>query len=98
MSRLCVEACEILEERGIKAGLIRPISLWPYPDAAFDKIGPNAKVVLSTELSMGQMMTDVKAAVRGRWPVGLIHRTGGMVPSSIEIADRAEAALKEATK
>ena len=98
MSRLCVEACELLEERGIKAGLIRPISLWPYPEAAFDKIGPNAKAVISTELSMGQMLTDVKAAVKGRWPVSLISRTGGMVPSSIEIADRAEKALKEAMK
>ncbi len=98
MSRLCVEAIEILEERGIKAGLIRPISLWPYPDAAFDKIGKNCKVVISTELSMGQMMTDVKAAAKGRWPVSLISRTGGMVPSSIEIADRAEKALKEAEK
>ena len=98
MSRLCVEAIEILEERGIKAGLIRPISLWPYPDAAFDKIGPNAKVVISTELSMGQMLVDVKAAAKGRWPVSLISRTGGMVPSSIEIADRAEKALKEAEK
>ena len=82
----------------IKAGLIRPISLWPFPDAAFDKINPNAKVVISTELSMGQMIFDVKNAVRGRWPVALINRTGGMVPSSIEIADRAEKALKEAGK
>ena len=98
MSRLCVEAIELLEERGIKAGLIRPISLWPYPNAAFDKIGKNCKVVISTELSMGQMITDVKTAVQGRWPVSLINRTGGMVPSSIEIADRAEKALKEATK
>ena len=89
---------ELLEERGIKAGLIRPISLWPYPNAAFDKIGKNCKVVISTELSMGQMITDVKTAVQGRWPVSLINRTGGMVPSSIEIADRAEKALKEATK
>ena len=97
-SRLCAEASEILAERGIKAGLIRPISLWPFPDAAFDKIGPNAKVVISTELSMGQMIFDVKNAVRGRWPVALINRTGGMVPSSIEIADRAEKALKEAGK
>ncbi|MEE1188860.1 MAG: 3-methyl-2-oxobutanoate dehydrogenase subunit beta, partial [Acutalibacteraceae bacterium] len=97
-SRLCAEASEILAERGIKAGLIRPISLWPFPDAAFDKINPNAKVVISTELSMGQMIFDVKNAVRGRWPVALINRTGGMVPSSIEIADRAEKALKEAGK
>ena len=47
---------------------------------------------------MGQMLVDVKAAAKGRWPVSLISRTGGMVPSSIEIADRAEKALKEAEK
>ena len=44
---------------------------------------------------MGQMKADVEHAVKGRWPVGLINRTGGMVPSSIEIADRAMALLKE---
>lgn len=95
MSRLSAEAIDILGERGVKAGMIRPISLWPYPDAAFDKIGPKAKLVISTELSMGQMKADVEHAVKGRWPVGLINRTGGMVPSSIEIADRAMALLKE---
>ena len=89
MSRLCAEAIEILESRGVKAGLIRPISLWPYPDAAFDEIGPKAKLVISAELSMGQMIADVKAAAKGRWPVGLINRTGGIVPSSLEIAERA---------
>ena len=89
MSRLCAEAIEILEERGVKAGLIRPISLWPFPDEAFDKIGPKTKLVISTELSMGQMIFDVKQAAKLRWPVGLINRTGGVVPSSLEIADRA---------
>ena len=94
MSRLCAEAIELLEEQGIKAGLIRPISLWPFPDAAFDEIGPKTKVVISTELNMGQMITDVKAAVNGRWPVGLINRTGGIVPSSLEIVERAKKLLE----
>ena len=94
MSRLCAEAIELLEEQGIKAGLIRPISLWPFPDAAFDEIGPKTKVVISTELNMGQMITDVKAAVNGRWPVGLINRTGGIVPSSLEIVVRAKKLLE----
>ena len=94
MSRLCAEAIELLEAQGIKAGLIRPISLWPYPDAAFDEIGPKAKIVISTELNMGQMLTDVKAAVAGRWPVGLINRTGGIVPSSLEIVERAKKLLE----
>ena len=94
MSRLCAEAIELLDAQGIKAGLIRPISLWPYPDAAFDEIGGKCKVVISTELNMGQMLTDVKAAVAGRWPVGLINRTGGIVPSSLEIVERAKKLLE----
>ncbi|MBQ9647969.1 MAG: 3-methyl-2-oxobutanoate dehydrogenase subunit VorB [Oscillospiraceae bacterium] len=95
MSRLCVETMEIMAERGVKAGLIRPISLWPFPEKAFDEIGPGTKLVISTELSMGQMIYDVKVAAKNRWPVGLIHRTGGIVPSSIEIADRAMKLLEE---
>ena len=95
MSRLCAEAVELLEERGVKAGLIRPISLWPFPDKAFDEIGDKTKIVISTELSMGQMIVDVKAAVKGRWPVGLINRTGGIVPSSLEIVERALKLLEE---
>ena len=95
MSRLCAEAVELLEAQGIKAGLIRPISLWPFPDAAFDEIGDKTKLVISTELSMGQLIFDVKAAVNGRWPVGLINRTGGVVPSSVEIAERAKKLLEE---
>ncbi|MDO4962056.1 MAG: 3-methyl-2-oxobutanoate dehydrogenase subunit VorB [Eubacteriales bacterium] len=95
MSRICAEAIEILEEKGVKAGLIRPISLWPFPKAAFDEIGPKTKVVISTELSMGQMIEDVKMAAAGRWPVKLINRTGGIVPSSIEVAERALKALEE---
>lgn len=95
MSRLCAEAIELLGEQGIKAGMIRPISLWPFPDKAFDEIGPKTKLVISTELSMGQMIFDVKAAANGRWPVGLINRTGGIVPSSIEIVERAKKLLEE---
>lgn len=94
-SRLCAEAIELLDEQGIKAGLIRPISLWPFPDAAFDEIGPKAKLVISTELNMGQMIFDVKAAAKGRWPVKLINRTGGIVPTSLEIVERAKKLLEE---
>ena len=94
MSRLCAEACELLAENGIKAGLIRPISLWPFPNAAFDEIGPKTKLVISTELNMGQMIFDVKSAVHGRWPVELINRTGGIVPSSLEIVERTKKLLE----
>jgi 2-oxoglutarate ferredoxin oxidoreductase subunit alpha len=95
MSRLCVEAIEMLAERGVKAGMIRPISLWPFPEKAFDEIGSKTRLVISAELSMGQMIQDVKVAAKNRWPVELIHRTGGIVPSSIEIADKTIELLKE---
>ncbi len=96
MSRLCAEAIELLAEKGIKAGLIRPISLWPFPEKAFDEIGDKCKIVISTELSMGQMLADVKSAVAGRWKCGLINRTGGIVPSSLEIVERAIKLWEEA--
>ncbi|MDR2572609.1 MAG: 3-methyl-2-oxobutanoate dehydrogenase subunit beta, partial [Oscillospiraceae bacterium] len=82
-------------EKGIKAGLIRPISLWPYPYDIFDKITDKTKVVISAELSMGQMIQDVKLGVNGRFPVRLLSRTGGMVPTSLEIAERTKKILEE---
>lgn len=95
MSRLCAEAIELLGEKGVKAGLIRPVSLWPYPDAAFDEIGAKAKLVISAELSMGQMLQDVERGAKGRWPARLISRTGGVVPSSIEIVEKTLQYLSE---
>jgi len=94
VARIAREAIEILAERGIKAGLIRPISLWPFPYDEFDKIGDRTKVVISAELSMGQMMDDVKIGVGKRLPVELICRTGGMIPTSLELADSAEKIYK----
>ena len=94
VSRLCLEAMELLGEQGIKAGLIRPISLWPWPYQAFDKLGNKTKLVVSAELSMGQMTEDVKLGVKGRWPVALVHRTGGIVPGSREIADKTRKLLE----
>jgi 2-oxoglutarate ferredoxin oxidoreductase subunit alpha len=94
-ARICREACEILSAQGVKAGLIRPLSLWPFPEKAFDEIDFGAtKAVISAELSMGQMITDVKLALNGRLPVYLAHRTGGMVPTSPEVAARAKAVLE----
>ena len=96
MARLVEEAVEILEERGVKAGVIRPITLWPYPYDVFNQVNPNCKALISTELSMGQMVQDVKIGAAGRWPVKLIHRVGGMLPTSIEIVDKAMRILEEA--
>ncbi|MDY3955025.1 MAG: 3-methyl-2-oxobutanoate dehydrogenase subunit VorB [Anaerovoracaceae bacterium] len=94
MARLIHEVIELLAKEGIKAGMIRPISLWPFPYEAFDRIESKTKVVISAELSMGQMLQDVKMGVCGRFPVELIHRTGGIIPTSLEVAEKAKKILE----
>ncbi|MCL2152273.1 MAG: 3-methyl-2-oxobutanoate dehydrogenase subunit VorB [Oscillospiraceae bacterium] len=89
VARITKEAIELLAQRGIKAGFVRPISLWPFPYATFDGIGDRTKVVISVEMSMGQLVQDIKIGVGKRFPIKLINRTGGIVPTSLEIADRA---------
>jgi 2-oxoglutarate ferredoxin oxidoreductase subunit alpha len=88
-ARIVKDAMGELNGRGIKCGLIRPISLWPFPYAAFDRVSPEAKAVISVELSMGQLVQDVKLGVRGRHPVELIHRTGGILLSQEDVVAEA---------
>jgi len=95
VARITREAIELLAEQGIKAGLIRPISLWPFPYDAFDQLTDKTKVVISTEMSMGQLIQDVKIGVGKRFPVKIISRTGGIIPTSLEIAQRAKKILEE---
>ena len=78
----------LLRKEGIKAGLIRPITLWPYPSAVIRKISNNVKCILTVEMSAGQMVEDVKLAVMGRCPVHFYGRTGGGVPTSKEIVSK----------
>lgn len=85
-ARIVEEAIDILAEDGIKAGLIRPISLWPYPYKAFDEVDKNTKLLISVELSMGQMIDDVKIGSNGRFPVELSSRVGGILITPPEIA------------
>ena len=77
----------IVEARkmGIKAGLIRPITLWPFPKDALLKASKTAKAFISVELNMGQMIEDVKLAIDCSRPVYFVGRTGGMIPSPEEV-------------
>lgn len=84
-ARIVKNAIEECREAGLKVGLIRPKTLWPFPYAEFEKINPKAKGVLTVEMSMGQMIEDVKLAVLGKFPVFFNGRTGGMVPSPASI-------------
>ena len=89
VAKITKEAIGILADKGIKAGLIRPISLWPFPYDSFDKLTNKTKVVISTEMSMGQLLQDVQIGVGKRFPIKLISRTGGIIPTSLEIAEKA---------
>jgi 2-oxoglutarate ferredoxin oxidoreductase subunit alpha len=80
-SRIVKNAINELKEQNINVGLIRPITLWPFPMKAFDEVPASCKSLMSVEMSMGQMVDDVKIASNGRWPVHFYGRSGGMVPT-----------------
>jgi len=94
-SRLAVSAAAKLRKRGFKVGVLRPITLFPFPTDACRKAAEKAQVFISVELSSGQMIEDVKLAVNGSVPVKLIHRMGGMIPSIDDIADRTREIIRE---
>lgn len=84
-ARVARTAVERAREAGLRAGLFRPITLWPFPSAALAERTRDARAVLSVELSAGQMVEDVRLAIEGRVPVFHHGRTGGMVPSPDEV-------------
>ena len=95
VSRIIKNVIKMAEKEGIKVGLIRPITLWPFPDKVFDKYATVPKAFLSVELSSGQMVEDVKLALNGRNEVHFYGRMGGMVPTQKEILDKVKDILKE---
>ena len=76
--------------KGVKAGLIRPITLWPFPVDALEAAVPTAKAFLTVEMNMGQMVDDVRLAVNGRRPVEFFGRTGGVIPTPVEVLAQIE--------
>jgi len=85
VARICKNAVDALREEGIKVGLIRPITLWPFPAESYTEHTKNAKSILTVEMSMGQMVEDVKLAVNGKLPVHFFGRTGGNIPYPNEV-------------
>ncbi|MFV0497666.1 MAG: 3-methyl-2-oxobutanoate dehydrogenase subunit VorB [Candidatus Fimivivens sp.] len=94
-SRIAMSAVDLLSQAGIKAGLFRPITLWPFPQmqlrAAIER--PSVKAVLCIEMSMGQMLEDVRYAALDKKPVAFCGRSGGIIPTQHEITAAAKAAL-----
>ena len=93
-ARVSKNAINEARKQGIKVGMIRPITLWPFPKAALAKAADQVKAFISVELSMGQMIEDVRLATECRKPVTLCNRAGGMIPSPDQVLE----AIKNAAK
>ena len=95
VARIAKTAIKILREKGLKVGLLRPISLYPFPYEAFGKMAARVKSFLVVEMSMGQMLEDVKLALCGKGQVYFYSRVGGIVPSYEEIVVEVEKIASE---
>ena len=84
-ARIAKTAVRMAREQGIKAGLFRPITLWPFPQKELKALSETASAFLSVEMNMGQMLGDVKLAIDCAKPVSHFGRTGGMIPTPDEI-------------
>ena len=93
-SRVAKNAVAEARKAGVKVGLIRPITLWPFPKMALRAAAERVKSFVCVELNMGQMIEDVRLATECKRPVSLCNRTGGMIPSP----DQVLASIREAQK
>jgi 2-oxoglutarate/2-oxoacid ferredoxin oxidoreductase subunit alpha len=89
-ARIAMEAVEEARQRGIPAGLIRPISLWPFPAKAFQQLAGQIKGCLTVEMNSGQMVDDVELAVRCTVPVHSYGQGGGWIPNTIGVREEIE--------
>lgn len=87
VARISTKAKELAAEEGIKVGIIRPITLWPFPSGAIRKAAQGKKGILVVELNAGQMIEDVRLAVHDALPVKHFGRMGGIIPSPSEIVE-----------
>ncbi|MGL4986279.1 MAG: 3-methyl-2-oxobutanoate dehydrogenase subunit VorB [Treponemataceae bacterium] len=92
-ARICKNAIELLEQQGIKAGLFRPKTLWPFPQKILSTISGKIPLLV-VEMSMGQMVEDVKVFANGKHKIDFYGRTGGVIPTPTEIANYAKKILE----
>ncbi|TXT42121.1 MAG: 2-oxoglutarate ferredoxin oxidoreductase subunit alpha [Spirochaetes bacterium] len=92
-ARISLGVLQEARRKGLKVGLFRPITLWPFPYKQLERLADQGKRFLSLELCMGQMVEDIKLAVNGKTPVDFYGRTGGMIPSEEEVLAYAEKLL-----
>jgi 2-oxoglutarate ferredoxin oxidoreductase subunit alpha len=85
VGRVCQTVVREAREKGIKAGLLRPITLWPFPSARLEELAQQVRGMLVVEMNAGQMLEDVRLAVEGRCPVTFYGRLGGIIPLPDEV-------------
>ncbi len=95
-ARICRKAIDIAREKGLRVGLLRPITLYPYPYQRLYELAAQVNGILSVELNSGQMVEDVRLAVKGRVPVAFYGRLGGMLPTPEELVLQIEKQLTTA--
>ena len=93
-ARVSKNAINEARKQGIKVGMIRPITLWPFPKEVFRRAADKVNSFISVELSMGQMIEDVRLATECRKPVTLCNRAGGMIPSPEQVLEAIKIAAK----
>lgn len=89
-ARVAKNAIAEAREKGIKVGMIRPITLWPFPEKVLRAAADKCKAYLCVEMNMGQMIEDVRLSIECKKPVYLCNRTGGMIPSPEEVLAKIE--------
>ncbi len=89
-ARICKKAMDLCRAQGLKVGLFRPITLFPFPYDALNKLADKVTMMMTMELNAGQMVEDVKLAVNGKIPVDFYGRMGGMIPTPEEIVHHFE--------
>jgi 2-oxoglutarate/2-oxoacid ferredoxin oxidoreductase subunit alpha len=94
-ARICQKSVQLTRARGIKAGLLRPITLFPFPEKPLKELAEQVKGILTVEMSTGQMVEDVMLAVNGRIKVEFYGRMGGVIPSPDEIVIAMENLIKK---
>jgi 2-oxoglutarate ferredoxin oxidoreductase subunit alpha len=92
-SRICQKTVDLGREKGIKIGLLRPITLYPYPYKRLNELADQVDFMMSVEMNAGQMVEDVRLAVEGKVPVYFTGRMGGMIPSPDDVLHEIESIL-----
>ncbi|NOX64536.1 MAG: 3-methyl-2-oxobutanoate dehydrogenase subunit VorB [Chlorobi bacterium] len=90
VARICQKAAELARDKGYKVGVVRPITLFPFPYQTYFELADKVKGILDVEMNAGQMVEDVRLAVNGKIPIEFHGRMGGIVPTPEEILEALE--------